>query len=115
MSRSTGSGTRCESWSKRGSSARPGDPVFCREDLQKAGFRAWFTRGLRKYAKAVGYEGHVHPHLVRASSATDLYERGVREKDIMDQGAWKTGAALRRYLRGNPEALRERLREGLDL
>jgi integrase len=102
-------------WKDPDVAARPEDPVFRRGDLQKAGFRAWFTRHLRKYAKAVGYEGHVHPHLVRASSATDLYERGVREKDIMDQGAWKTGAALRRYLRGNPEALRERLREGLDL
>ncbi|MEE9600953.1 MAG: site-specific integrase, partial [Thermoplasmata archaeon] len=95
--------------------ARPEDPVFRREDLQKAGFRAWFTRHLRKHAKASGYRGHVHPHLVRASAATDLSERGVPWRDIMLQGGWRSMAALRRYLREDPEARRERIRGGSDL
>ncbi len=102
-------------WLRDHNRAGPEDPVFRRESLQKAGFRAWFTRHLRKYAKATDYCGHVHPHLVRASAATDLSERGVPIRDIMLQGAWRSLAGLQRYLREDPEARRERIRGGLDL
>ncbi len=99
---------------------RPEDLVFRKDDgrterNKRAAFREWFAYRLSKFARAVGYREHVFPHLLRASSATDLSERGASDRDIMDQGAWKTMASLQHYLRVDPEARRERLREGLDL
>ncbi|MEE9268611.1 MAG: tyrosine-type recombinase/integrase [Thermoplasmata archaeon] len=99
---------------------RPEDLVFRKDDgrterNKRAAFREWFAYRLQKYAKAVEYREHVFPHLLRSSAATDLSERGASDRDIMDQGAWKTMASLQGYLRVDPEARRERLRESLDL
>ncbi len=99
---------------------RPEDLVFRKDDgrterNKRAAFREWFAYRLQKYARAVGYREHVFPHLLRSSAATDLSGRGASDRDIMDQGAWKTMASLQHYLRIDPEARRERLRAGLDI
>ncbi len=101
-------------WLREHTRTGPQDFVFHRPQ-KKPAFIDWFARHLRKHAKTVGHREHVHPHLIRASAATALSERGVPTRDIMLQGGWESESSLGPYLRVQTEARRDRLREVLDL
>ncbi len=102
-------------WLRDHHRAGPDHYVFRNPNQKYAAFRQWFDTRLKKYARKSGHPTYVHPHLVRASSATDQSERGVPDRDIMLQGDWRSLSSLRKYLRVNDEARRGRMQGGLDL
>ena len=102
-------------WLRDHQRAEPDHYVFRRPGQKLAAFRQWFDARLKKYARKAGHPTYVHPHLVRASAATDHSERGVPDRDIMLQGGWRTLSSLRKYLREDDGARRERMEAGCDL
>ncbi len=102
-------------WLRDHHRGEPDHYVFRRPRQKLAAFRAWFDARLKTYARKAGHPTYVHPHLVRASAATDQAERGVPVRDIMLQGNWTSLSSLKKYLRENDEARRERMQGGLDL
>jgi integrase len=89
--------------------------VFRRPGQSPGAFREWFDACLKRYARQAGHPTYVHPHLVRASAATDHSERGVPVRDIMLQGGWTTLSSLTKYLREDDGARRKRMEAGCDL
>ncbi len=102
-------------WLKDHHRGEEADYVFRRPGQKLAGFRQWFGGRLRRYARRAGHPTYVHPHLVRASAATDHSERGVPVRDVMLQGGWTTLSSLTKYLREDDGARRKRMEAGCAL
>ncbi len=102
-------------WLRDHQRGEPDHYVFRGPGQKLAAFRQWFAARLKTYARKAGHPTYVHPHLVRASAATDHSERGVPVRDIMLQGGWTSLSSLTKYLREDDGARRERMEAGCDL
>ncbi len=102
-------------WLRDHNRAEPDHYVFRRPGQKLAAFSRWFDTRLKTYARKAGHPTYVHPHLVRASAATDHSERGVPVRDMMLQGGWTTLSSLTKYLREDDGARRDRMEAGCAL
>ena len=102
-------------WLRDHQRGEPDHYVFRRPGQKLAAYRQTFDARLKRYARKAGHPTWVHPHLIRASAATDHSERGVPVRDIMLQGGWTTLSSLTKYLREDDGARRTRMEAGCDL
>ena len=71
-----------------------------------------FSRALAKAAEKAGV-GHVHPHMLRHTSATRLRDRGVPLDRIMELMGHRSYQMVLRYAKARPQQLIEAI-EALD-